>query len=263
MVKQWSWLLIFLTSLILFWNIPAEHLALKWAIPKQFPYQVFYSIANYSQTDQQWSPQCSGTIFAKNGIGTAASCLDTKFDLIRIYFGAVNISNPCEIGQTQVTLNRSEIGFVRYADYNPVTLENNIGIIVLPYDLEFNEYVQAALLPRKSDISSYAGQNMIISGWHKSYKNSADIVLGFVETKVTKFGKDLSILRYKKELADVANVGSPIVIHNANESQNIVVGMFAASKAHLKHMKRGFFVNLYQYIKWILDLIKGKINAIG
>ncbi|XP_060655735.1 chymotrypsin-C-like [Drosophila nasuta] len=247
MAKQYNWLLISLATLLLLVSIEAEEPEEKLAIPTQFPYQVFIDVAPKSD-NSKWVPKCSGTIISKSAIVTTASCLDTEFDLAQIYFGAVNISNAFEIGQTRMEVERKY--FEVHEGYNPVTLSNNIAIIKLPFELEFNEYVQAVSLPSKSDPNHYVGEEMIIAGWHQiatKQKLSVWAVLKFVAKVVVV---DLIVEAVKwvgnKVIELLADEGSPITMRKDNV--NVAVGMYSNSNAK---SKLSHFVNFIKFLSWI------------
>ncbi|XP_062128319.1 collagenase-like isoform X1 [Drosophila sulfurigaster albostrigata] len=253
MAKQYNWLLISLATLLLLVNIEAEESEEKLAIPTQFPFQVFIDVALKSD-NSKWVPKCSGTIISKSAIVTTASCLDTEFDLAQIYFGAVNISNAFEIGQTRIKVERKY--FEVHEEYNPVTLSNNIAIIKLPFELEFNEYVQAVSLPSKSDLSHYVGQEMIIAGWHQidnQRKFAVWKVLKYLGKKVgEQLGKEAAKWVSSKIVGLLADEGSPITIHE--NDANIAVGMYTTQNGKAK-AKLSHFVNLIKLLPWIKKIV--------
>ncbi|XP_030246618.1 chymotrypsin-like, partial [Drosophila navojoa] len=132
------------------------------ARPKQFPYQAFY----HAERQNGIVTLCGGTIIGKRTILTAAHCLDGRSGEIvrlKIYLGAVDISNSAEIGQQIVIVEAGS--YVIHEEWDLDKFSNDIGLIKLPQDLEFNQYIQPAKLPEPYNL--YADKTAVVSGWGK------------------------------------------------------------------------------------------------
>ncbi|XP_034482745.1 brachyurin-like [Drosophila innubila] len=163
-MSEFKWQLIFLAFVFFYQNntevqsAPIQRIVNGFqAIPKQFPYQVLLN----RQTDTEWEPFCGGAIISKRIILTAAHCIEDNLNEIKIYFGAVERSNIKEPGQQHLLVQRNNI--VVHPEWERRQKINDIALIKLPADLQFDEYIQPANLPDPNQ--SYENQTGVVSGW--------------------------------------------------------------------------------------------------
>ncbi|KAL7732204.1 hypothetical protein ACLKA6_018444 [Drosophila palustris] len=128
--------------------------------PKQFPYQVLLN----QQTDTGWTPFCGGVIISNRIILTAAHCILDDLPAVKIYFGAVDRNNIKETGQQRLIVKQKNI--VVHPEYDPNNLLNDLALIKLPADLQFDDYIQPAQLPDPNQF--YENEIAVVSGWGKS-----------------------------------------------------------------------------------------------
>ncbi|EFA04540.1 serine protease H101 [Tribolium castaneum] len=97
----------------------------------QFP----YAAAIYVQTPTL-KHFCSGTLLSRQWILTAGQCVDGAI-LFQIFLGSISLKTN-DPGQIEVATSN----FVLHPDYNPMTLENDIGLIELRMPITFTDYIQ-------------------------------------------------------------------------------------------------------------------------
>ncbi|XP_039487757.1 brachyurin [Drosophila santomea] len=131
------------------------------AEPNQFPYQV--GLLLYVNGGAAW---CGGTIISDRWIITAAHCTDSLTTGVDVYLGAHDRTNAKEVGQQIIFVETKNV--IVHENWIAETITNDISLIKLPVPIEFNEYIQPAKLPVKSDsFNTYGGENAIASGWGK------------------------------------------------------------------------------------------------
>ncbi|XP_034482746.1 plasma kallikrein-like [Drosophila innubila] len=162
-MAQFKLQLIFLVFLFYQQNVKAESRPVERIIngfhanPKQFPYQVLLN----RQTRTEWEPFCGGVIISKRIILTAAHCIKDNLNVVNIYFGAVARLNIKETGQQRLIVKRKNIVVHPEWDYGQTI--NDIAVIRLPADLQFDEYIQPAKLPDPTQ--PYDNESGVVSGW--------------------------------------------------------------------------------------------------
>lgn len=128
----------------------------------QFPYQT--GLLLYVNGGAAW---CGGTLISDRWIVTAAHCTADLTTGVDVYLGAWDRSNNSEEGQQIVFVETKNV--IVHENYDSTTISNDISLIKLPVPIEFNEYIQPANLPVKSNTySTYSGLNAIASGWGKT-----------------------------------------------------------------------------------------------
>ncbi|KAH8364002.1 hypothetical protein KR084_001405 [Drosophila pseudotakahashii] len=131
------------------------------AEPNQFPYQV--GLLLYVSGGAAW---CGGTIISDRWIVTAAHCTDALTTGVDVYLGAHDRTNAKEKGQQIIFVETKNV--IVHEDWIAETITNDISLIKLPVAIEFNDYIQPAKLPVKSNsYATYGGESAIASGWGK------------------------------------------------------------------------------------------------
>ncbi|XP_060518005.1 trypsin delta-like [Cylas formicarius] len=125
----------------------------------QFPYQV--AIFLHKHLDRGYS-FCGGSVISPNYVLTAAQCFRKHtISTINLLFGARNVSN-WEPGHYWITLRGSAA--IVHEDYDLETRNNDIALIKLDEELQFDEAIQPVRLP-ENDNDDYVGKTGTIAGW--------------------------------------------------------------------------------------------------
>ncbi|XP_041673842.1 brachyurin-like [Drosophila eugracilis] len=97
---------------------------------------------------------------------TAAHCTDSLTTGVDVYLGTHDRTNASEKGQQIVFVETKNV--IVHENWIADTITNDISLIKLPVPIEFNEFIQPASLPEKSNsYETYTGESAIASGWGK------------------------------------------------------------------------------------------------
>ncbi|XP_032291099.1 brachyurin [Drosophila virilis] len=143
-------------------NAPAGRITRgETAARNQFPYQA--GLMLYTPDGAAW---CGGTLISTRHVVTAAHCTDNLTSGVDVYLGAWDRTNAKEEGQQIIFVEKKYV--IVHEAWDNKTLKNDISIIKLPVPIEFNQFIQPAKLPVKSDnYENYAGEQAVASGWGK------------------------------------------------------------------------------------------------
>lgn len=126
----------------------------------QFPYQCAMYISASGGTFF-----CGCSIISSRTILTAAHCVD-QAKSVQVILAAQNI-NQNEPEQVKYTVSTSAIRV--HENWNSQLISNDIALITLPSDIQFNQYIQRVSLPKKSDKDKeFLNEACTTSGWGKS-----------------------------------------------------------------------------------------------
>ena len=127
----------------------------------QFPYQVGLSLT-ISALSSSW---CGGSVISNNFVMTAAHCVD-GVSKATIYYGATVRTSP------EKTLSVDKAAFIIHEGWNSKTLKNDIALIRTSA-ITYTTKIQAVKLPAiASSYSTYAGDEVIASGWGRTSDSS-------------------------------------------------------------------------------------------
>ncbi|KAH8324031.1 hypothetical protein KR074_007578, partial [Drosophila pseudoananassae] len=234
------------------------------ASEKQFPYQVYYDALDFTNLEKlsYWSYKCGGTLVSKRIILTAAHCLDgPNIYAVRIFFGALYSNGTFKPGKKRLIVKRKDI--VIHEDWEPQALYNDIALIKLPIDVNFNEYIQPAKLP--SPTATYIGSEATASGWGSSRFEEQEPVPYLKYANVSIISTDQC---YKAILGNSSKIfpssyicigqsnhsschgdsGGPLIVHNDPDS--VLVGIASFVRGCLVNYPV-VYTRVSSYLDWI------------
>ncbi|RZC38660.1 serine protease 53, partial [Asbolus verrucosus] len=134
---------------------------------------------------------CGGALISNQWILTAGQCVDGAV-LFRIQIRSNNLEGTDSNRLTLATSN-----CVLHPDYNPETLENDVGLIKLRLAIEFNEYVRAINLP-SAFIPDYTAVTAI--GWGQTDDFNTGLSNELMWVSVTTISNDECQLTYGAQI---------------------------------------------------------------
>merc|ERR1712002_166526 len=111
---------------------------------------------------QSWGHFCGGTVIGKRWILTAAHCFPRGSNREKIVAGEHKLHHS-EGSEQSIQVARAYV----HPRYNARTMLNDICLLKLSKDLNFDSYTQPACLPKQANEGNdyRTGDNVIVSGW--------------------------------------------------------------------------------------------------
>ncbi|KAJ3632562.1 hypothetical protein MTP99_009562 [Tenebrio molitor] len=132
------------------------------AHPLQFP----YAAAIYVQTPTT-RHFCAGTLLSNEWILTAGQCVD-EATLFQIFLGSITLE-----GNDPSQLELATSSYTLHPDYNPLTLENDLGLIKLRMPITFTDYIKPIGRLPLSEIPDFVSTSTF--GWGQTSDDDAGL----------------------------------------------------------------------------------------
>ncbi|KAK2586780.1 hypothetical protein KPH14_011807 [Odynerus spinipes] len=218
----------------------------------QFPHQVSLRYEN--------KHYCGGSVLNKRWILTAAHCL-SQFNVskIAVVLGTVTLDKGGDVYKVSQT--------IPYKEYNSQKISNDIGLVKVDRDIEFNDKVKPINLPTENfkDVGSY----VTLSGWGKTSRGgSIPNKLQQIKVKVIDNKKCVSMFSLIKTPITDTNIctlnsygegacngdsGGPLI--KGDEQIGVVSWGIPCARNY-----PDVFTRVYNYLDWIKTHIKEDDN---
>ncbi|CAB3246528.1 unnamed protein product [Arctia plantaginis] len=242
----------------------------------EFPHMV---ALGWKDLTKKYKFKCGGSLISERFVLTVAQCsrvIPTKEDPpdsdqpVVVRLGDLNLDDSVKDGVTPVDVPIRH--FHTHPDYRPPKRYNDIGLVELERDVEFNSYIRPACLWTSPDLSGY--DKVITTGWslinrnktdHEKYLQKASINLiennycnSFITSK--RMGLNDSQMcagELNQEWDSCLNEsGSPLqVASKENLCIFYVLGITSFGKPCATYTSPAVFTRVSSYLDWIEGIV--------
>ncbi|EFA04554.1 brachyurin [Tribolium castaneum] len=238
-----------------------------WALPKgvriigghnayagEFP----YAAAIYKSTSEG-RYFCTGSLLSNQWVLTAGQCVDgaTSFTIV---LGTHKLDGDSANVQKLATDE-----FVLHPDYNPTTLENDIGLIKLRMPVTFSIYIRRLYLPFSDLPNSIVG---VAFGWGQTSDDNADLSNTLQYVNLSEVSDEECKITYGDQVAEnmvcfegnynegtcFGDTGSPIILHVSRGYTIVVAVASFFSSNGCESTDPSGYTRVFPYNDWIKNV---------
>jgi len=222
--------------------------------------------------------KCGAVLVSHNWVITAAHCNTGLFGSLQVVFGEYNLKNPEMIDtgsgsvESRPVIRRAKRVII-HPNYNHMTLDNDLALIELDSDVEYERHIQPICLPEKD--TDFVGSEAYVSGWGvMSYaeKNIPE-VLQIVKVPIVSNEKCEQMYRKAKHhfmardtivCAGYAvggkdscegDSGGPLAVRYGPEERWTLVGIVSNGIKCAEPNLPGIYTRVSQYNDWIVKTV--------
>ncbi|KAJ3656377.1 hypothetical protein Zmor_015460 [Zophobas morio] len=204
---------------------------------------------------------CGGALYTNQWIITAGQCVDGAI-LFTIYLGATNLQTP---GSTSVRLATDE--YVLHPEFNPLTLENDIGLIKLRMPVERTDYIQPMTNLPSSNVPAGASYLQAI-GWGQTSDENSGLADELNWITLTTISNEECRITYGNQITDrmvcvvgnfnegacTGDTGSPIMQWiRGYYSEHVGISTFVSANGCESTDPSGY-TRTFPYVSWIRNI---------